>query len=336
MKKVVFSLQVFFLAAGITAIVSCNKEQATTTPVAPLDARYELKNGILHFNDAEAFFSVVDELTALDIQKRSQFGQSFGFKSLLNTYAEALDKASQTPETADNQEYFEVVRNYQDILNIQASGATDLRIYNRSVMPIVNREGVVFVGNKAIKFTDFGQIIVMDGDVTKFTGVTKYTQSNNDVIVLNLASRKLLNRCGGGLSKVSMNAARNRFSDGQVGIITTTIPTSVTEFGTVIFTMKNRAYTVGRAAKKTIFGWDRQYITPNRLTVSHAHSTTDCFKEETFQYTNDWYAIDHSGAECTVANVHDVQRWAHTSTFSRFNSMHEMTRAGVTNAMSCQ
>lgn len=336
MKKLFFSFGFFCLAATATLmVVSCKKEQlAPQTPVQQ-DARYELKDGTLHFKDADAFQSKLAELKQLDIQKRSEFGKNFGFKSLLATYAAFLEKAGNMPETMSNEDYLAALQEYDDIVTFTSTGYLGLKIYNNHVMPVVNRYGIVFIAGNAYKFTDFGQIIVLSGDVKKFDNVTKLTPSTKDVIVSNF-TKSTLNPCGTGKRRTTYNADKDRLSITEVKMITTKIFRSIDFSGNERYNVDNSSYTLGEARKKSVFGGDRAYRTPNTLIVNDYFTVRDCSKTDYYYYSNNYYAIDYSGASCNFADVYMSQTWSRSATFVSINSSHKMTRAGVDNIVSCQ
>jgi hypothetical protein len=183
MKKLLFSVKMFAVI-GVFFIFACKKEQpvATDNTIPTADAAYEVKNGTLHFKDADAFTTTLQELQKLDVEKRSQFGANIGFKSLLKHYTEVLEKTASVGEKNETA-YFQVLRDNADIISFQENGIYGLKIDNKSITSVVNRDGIMFVGTQAYKFTEFGEIIVLNGDITKFEDVTAYTPSDNNVII---------------------------------------------------------------------------------------------------------------------------------------------------------
>jgi hypothetical protein len=337
MKKLLFSAKMFAVI-GVLFIFACKKEQpvATDNTIPTADAAYEVKNGTLHFKDADAFIKTLEEVRQLDMEKRSHFGEQLGFKSLLKCYVEVLKNAGSTDENVKDA-YFQVLRDNADIITFQDNGIYHLTIDNQSVAPIVNRNGIMFIGQHAYKFTNFGQIIALDGNITALNSVNATTQSNNNILVMR-TKKKLLSPCGVGRSLTKRNSSDNREGRFEISLTSTIVITSFSPTTHLpISTVINSSYSSAQPWKKTIWNTWRNYQTNNELAIDQRHEnfSTECPVNDKFTYWNNWWAIDFQGASCSRPNV----QWSEVSHFfSRFvrgDSHYRMTNTGIDIHMDC-
>jgi hypothetical protein len=186
-KQIIVGL--FALVTLFFTVVSCRKDVQTVT-TEPTQAKstinavkgdFHVENGILHFDNAKALENVLDQLRKFDISERRNFGAKIGFKSLLYAYS---DVQLQCAAAEDEQTHKAILQNNADIIDASNNDGTfQMRIINKDLASVLNREGIFYVASSVYKFTDFGQVIVLDGDISRLKAVNKNTQSDKNIKV---------------------------------------------------------------------------------------------------------------------------------------------------------
>jgi hypothetical protein len=195
----------FVLIALFFTVVSCRKDVQTfaTEPtqtqlkVGDVKGDFYAENGILHFKNDEVFQDILEQLKKFDMSERQHFGEKIGFKSLLSAY---IDVQFQCADAQNEKTHKSVLLANADIIDAsQNDGTFVMRIVNKDLAAVLNREGIVYINNSVYKFTDFGELIAIDGDIDRLKIVNKNTQSNENIKVFVANTLNTRAPCGIGL-----------------------------------------------------------------------------------------------------------------------------------------
>lgn len=238
--------------------------------------------GILSFKNPEDFFSVVDSLNKLPVNQAIGYKAEEGFLSLLTireNYYECLDKAT------DQANYDNTIMSHKEFL-VDGS-ITDFKIYSKVVYPVINKDGIVQIGNQLYKFTDDGQIILNNIDIKQILLVTtKDKESENFKIFKYSDLRSKSTYCS------SYHTTGLVYNGDRRCHLTSKVDISVYgPYGDGTYYYKSYAFTEGIAEKRGVFGW-KTYNTVNWLTLNYQATLNDGITKTTSYYdSNNSYTI---------------------------------------------
>lgn len=171
MKKLIY------LLTFIIVTVSCTKEKIGI-PVkidVPVNTESSLK-GILSFKDTKEFFSIVDSLNKLPGNGAVGYKAEDGFLSLLTiqkNYYDCLEKAT------DQAMYDNLILSHKEFLS--EGSITDFKIHSKVNYPVLNKDGIVQIGNNLYKFTEDGEIILKNNNVELLLSLTTKDKETDDI-----------------------------------------------------------------------------------------------------------------------------------------------------------
>jgi hypothetical protein len=310
----------FALLALFFTAVSCRKDVQTTaeptqakSTIDAVKGDFHVENGILHFDNPQALHDVLEQLRKFDISERRNFGAKIGFTSLLYAYNDVLQKTAAAAE-GDEKAYDDILKTNADILSMRNDGTFEMRILNKNLASILNREGIFYVGKVAYRFTDFGETVAIDGDVERLKTVTKLTPSDKNFKVFitnNLAVRS----CG---VNIWQNGVQNSSGDRAGDLWCTAVfldllMVDIFGFpiidgnGNFLWALENSSYAVGTPWKKNWRGRWVNYSTSNTLSINQSLNSFNgfCGYSDNFSYSNNWNNIDFEiGAHgCFIVNI---------------------------------
>lgn len=344
----------FALVALFFTVVSCRKDIQTVT-TGPTQAKasidevkgnFHVENGILHFDDSKAFNDVLEQLRKFDISERRHFAAKQGFTSLLYAFNDVLKKSAEAAD--DEKTYDAILRDNSDIIDVRKDGTFQMRILNKRLASVLNREGIVYIDKSVYKFTDFGEVVIVDGDSDKLKTVTKTTASDNNIKVFapnNLPIRS----CG---TYIWQNGVQNSSGDragdlwcetGFAYFLMTTFVNGnrvhlTDSFGNTLWEGVNGSYAVGTPWKKNWRGKWVNYRTDNSLSINHSMDVLSngfCPTTDNFSYSNNWDAIDYMGSTCAQTKIPSPIVNSFSPKFISVNNSYS-NQGGVTINLQCQ
>jgi hypothetical protein len=342
MKKQIIG-GLFALIAMFFTVVSCRKDAQTVTAeptqtqfkVDAVKGDFHVENGILHFDSQQTFYDVCDKLRKFDVSERKHFGKTFGFKSLLSAY---MDLQRQSELTEDEQTHKANLENNTDIIDASANDGTfEMRIINKELAPLLNRDGFVFIDKVAYRFTEFGEAMALDGDFNRLRDVSKITKSDKNIKVFVANKLELRAPCGVGQTKTTSNSSDNRRGELTFSRVSEEFFAGFDSNNNPVFNVVNTSFVVGTPFKRTIFGGFRNYTTVNELTINQSlrtYSNSCTYGDNTFE-SNEDTGIFFSGASCVLFNIPEANVSNNYATYVSANTTY-VTRGGVNNNITCQ
>jgi hypothetical protein len=296
---------------------------------------FTVQDGVLHFSNPKALFSVLEQLRQYDISERRNFGLNFGFTSMLNGFCDVLLKSSTFEELEQKNAY---LKQNEDIITYDEERGINFKIANAHLASILDRKGNLYVGKAVYKFTEFGEAIALDGDKSKLESITSNTKSDRNIKIF--ATKQELNTraaCGSSQFKTqTVNGDRK-------GDLTSDVTNDYFYYDTDPVTQEDRYYNVGSSytygkpykRKCNIFGRNcslENYSTNNTLSVNHKivtynglFSTTD-----NLSYSNNFNIIDYDGNYVYTFEVPISQLSPYFFKFEFMNpNRYQMTNTGV-------
>ncbi len=299
-------------------------EQTTKTlkmsGVSDVKGQFTVQNGILHFENSQALFDALEQLRLYDISERRNFGKDFGFKSMLSSFCDVLIKSR---DIEDMDAYDSLFKENSDIIDYKEDGTFSFKTATPIMASVTNRNGIVYVGKSVYQFTDFGEVIIVDGDINRLSVVTRNTPTDrNTKVFITKEDLGLRIACGTSLATAQIDPVtftRKGVINAHRQIAMTHKFDSAT--GLPIYDVYNSSYVEGVPFKWkcNIFGkncsWGN-YSTKNTLSMNQALTTYDgkCQYSDIFTYSNTWDIIDYGGNGCTVSDVSEAdvsQSWSY-------------------------
>lgn len=270
--KIIVSLLSAFLF-----LHSCSKldKQETTSEdknaissdieIKSLTINAQLEGGILRFPDSEAFSKAMGEVNTCTQLSFLNWEKGFGFKSAATILEEAKNSVAETPNALSYAEAQKWLSTNTDILKLSGeTNSTNLELLiPMTLAKLLNSEGLVFIGNQLIKFTENGQYLIINGQKTVLNKiVADGKQVENEAYFFKNNTAVVERACGYNIpNSVLENSAQDRRSILKhiLSYVTTTAP-GINRF--------NREYWVevrGDGQKKNLFGNYRDYNTNHSL-----------------------------------------------------------------------
>lgn len=250
MKKLIY------LITFILLTISCSKEKIDI----PSNSKFSPK-GILSFKDPIEFFSVVDSLNKLPTDQAKGYKSEEGFLSLFTiqeNYYECLEYAT------DAIMYNNLILEHSDLLS--KGSISQFKIYNKMVYPVINRDGIVQIGQSLYKFTEDGQIIINNTNLQKalLTTVSDKEDDNIKILKYDLQQPSKTDYCSNDHKAGPIYNDGDRRATLYSYVIVTIWPETN---GT--YTYRSDVWNEGIAEKKGIFGW-KTYNTNNSLSLNYS------------------------------------------------------------------
>lgn len=184
--------------------------------------------------------------------------------------------------------YNNILLNHKDFL---AEGSiTDFKIRSKIVYPVVNKDGIVQIGNQLYKFTEDGQMISNINNIDQILSVTTKDKENDNIKIFKYSDMQATKTtyCG---SYHTTGLIYNG-SDRRCHL------TSYVDFvgypqGNGTYQYRSYVYNGGIAEKKGLFGW-KTYNTVNWLDLNYQVTlNTGISKTTTESFTNNDYRITY-------------------------------------------
>jgi len=262
--------KVFYVPIIVLLFISCSKEK-----MEPPSNLKSFHNGILRFNDPKEFFSVVDSLNNMPTVQAMGYKANEGFLSLLTIqedYYECLDQAT------DQTMYDNIIMNHKELL-VEGS-ITDFKIRSKVVYPVINKDGIVQIGNQLYKFTEDGQIIANNNNIEQILSFTTKDKENDNIKIFKYSDlhTSKTTYCGSYLTTGLVYNGSDRRCH-----LTSFIDIAVYgPYGDGTYYYKSYVWNEGVAEKKGLFGW-KTYNTVNWLDLNYQVTLNTGYTKTTTQ-----------------------------------------------------
>lgn len=304
--------------------LSCSKEKIEV----PGSSENSL-NGILSFKDSEEFFSVIDSLSKLPLSDSKGYKSEEGFLSLLTiqeNYYECLDNAT------DQVIHDNIIMNHKPFL--KDNSISEFKIQNKIVYPVINKDGIVMVGNQIYKFTEDGQIIVKSKNVEQALSITTENKENDTIKVFKYSSfqsSKSIPCYSYQTTGLIYNGSDRRC------LLTSTFNITFGDMGNGTYYYDSYVMNEGIAEKKGLFGW-KTYNTVHWMDVNYQATLNNGYTKTTTESktnSNSYHLlfIDH----IQVGYWYEQDDYAHLGYFDWINCnvYTHQGMAGVTAEICC-
>ena len=169
MKKLhFFSMAVLFTAAMSVFFVACQKDETNTTATqVTTEAKVQVIDGVLHFVDHIEFNATIDKLKAMTFEQRLEWNKLNKFFSL----AERLEHFNTDLDRAESKDaYQRIISENSDMVSVVDDLPT-VKSPFRNLFSVLNKDGIVFIGNNLYSFTEKGEIIIKNGKLENLRDV---------------------------------------------------------------------------------------------------------------------------------------------------------------------
>lgn len=238
MKKNAFVILFFCMC-----LVSCEKEK--------IENQISIKNDpYLEFSDFNAF------LEGMEMGIGAKSGQTSGkFQSFVDVYYEFLDKINDS--TITYQQYTALLDEYQDVIVIEDDMIT-AKIDNPLVTQIVNRHGIVKIGETLVKYSNTEKIISLNGDMELLLEAASTQKALEGIERISLYSSDVKSSfvsCGWDHKTDWMyNSSRNRRARVRTYIYDDGNPSGIYESGVQLYDFVSYSISYGESQMKNVFG----------------------------------------------------------------------------------
>jgi hypothetical protein len=267
---IIIKMKKIYLPIIFLLLISCSKEKIDI----PSNSESSIK-GILSFKDPKEFFSVVDSLNKLPTDQAKGYKAEEGFLSLLTiqeNYFECLEKAT------DQTMYDNIILNHKEFL---AEGSiTDFKIRSKVVYPVVNKDGIVQIGNQLYKFTEDGQIISNNNNIEQILSFSTKDKENDNIKIFKYSDLQASKTtyCG---SYHTTGLVYNG-NDRRCHLTSFIDYVRYGPYGDGTYYYKSYVWNEGIAEKKGLFGW-KTYNTVNWLDLNYQVTLNTGFTKTTTQ-----------------------------------------------------
>lgn len=237
----------------------------------------EVKNGSLHFKDAESYDKAFSAFNKCDEATYKSFCEKIGFKSIETIEDEELDRLDKL-RTKEEFEAFK--KRNKDIFSFE-NQEIKLKCYSHLTPRLVDAHGLVYIDKSVLQFDDKGFIMVENGDLEKLERAKISRESSNADKVFVYNANHLVNSrslCGKELNTGWVGGASWRRGIMYIGTeislpifngpssIDPTLPPPPQEWLIVLY-----AYCEGRAQKyNTWFSYWTDYKTDHTLFYNYS------------------------------------------------------------------
>jgi hypothetical protein len=340
MKKQIIG-GLFVLIALFFTVVSCRKDAQTVT-TEPTQTQFKVdavkgdfyaENGILHFKSYQALQDVLEQLKKFDMSERQHLGKKIGFKSLLSTYIEVQ---LQCADAQDEKTHKSVLLANADIIDASLNDGTFvMRIANKDLAAVLNREGIIYIGTSVYEFTEFGEAIAIDGDIQRLKTVNQNTQSDKNIKVFIANKLDIRAPCGVGNFQRKVNGSKR--SELSFSRLTSYFFVGFDANDNPLYTVSNGAYTDGVPYRKNFWGNWSNYRTGNTLSGNYNLTSYNgsCNYGDNFSYSNNWTGIDFMGSTCNRFNIPEASLSSNFATYVSANNTYSTDEVSDNN-VTCQ
>jgi hypothetical protein len=242
--------------------------QITPEKIESLDIQgVTVENGVLHFKDAKSLRDAHEMLGKSNYSSVKATFEKMGFKSLEMIATEQYDVV----DGLKNQEQFEAFKRTNENIFSFDNHEIKLKCYSHLMPNLINKEGLVFIGEAVHKYDEKGLIIVEDGNLEKLSrAVVSRQSSSSDKINVFDAPKLLLETrapCGINPNTGWVNGANWR--RGILSCGTEIYINSVGQVGSSTFAFDMYSFSRGQAQKYlTFFGYWTGVNTTHTLAVN--------------------------------------------------------------------
>ncbi len=138
------------------------------------------ENGYMAFKDLLVLDSVLNVLSDMTREQQLQWELSYNFISV-NTSLQPLFEKSEQLKTEE--EWAEFKASNLETLKWEDDYSFDYPFVHTSLVPVLNKDGMVKIGQSLYKYNKENKIVVLDGDYSKLAQAVKTNESSDNVIV---------------------------------------------------------------------------------------------------------------------------------------------------------
>ncbi|WP_128544671.1 hypothetical protein [Larkinella soli] len=265
---------------------------------------FEVRQGMLHFRDGDAFVRTLDSMAKLSVADRIRFAEKAGFESLLMKFQDFNARIGEAARKKDKKRYDDLVKEFGGMVSTDAEAGFRYSNSDLRIAALLNEENLVYVGKMLYYFDDEEQRIILDGDKNKRNEVSdvveRYKRKSNH-------KNGRRSACHYGIVKYQV--------DGNVRIrLEVFASTYRVKIGENLYNLYVTPYAKGVAQQKGPFGWfsyrTRQTLSSQftlTFTIPKNPPLISYFPPCNFTYSNNWEGIDFTGTQQVFFNLTDYQ-----------------------------
>jgi hypothetical protein len=240
-----------------------------------------------------------------------------------------------------------LLKQNSDVITYKEDGTFDFKTATPIIASVTNRDGILYVGKSVYQFTDFGVVIIVDGDINRLASVTRDTKMDSNIKVLISKSVVDIRNCGFTNREQTITSGDRQ---GNLKLNINNVPTIDGSInGSNTYRVESSCYILGTPFRqRCFFGcWWSNYSTNNRLNINNKFgiysspnpnptSTITASIGDIFGYSNSWNAIDYGGNNIINTNIPEQYYSSYFSEFKQIVSdQYIMSNTYVNIVMSC-
>jgi hypothetical protein len=210
-EKMVFLSTLWAVALILS---SCEKKDELVTSKIDLvkDGIYLHKNGFLAFSDNDLFERTVTMLSTSDFSQVKKWEDSFNFISMRTLFQQGLEIEEKLTGQLKNsgsadKKYSEFVSKNRNVFKSLDDGVLTANLYRIDLVSLVNKDGIVKVGNVIFQYSYDYLKVIEDGDASKISLLNNITETNRSLkIFVSKVSRVPKNTANGRTSFYQRNS----------------------------------------------------------------------------------------------------------------------------------
>ncbi len=272
---------------------------------------FELRNGTLHFKNAEIYFKTLEKFGKMKPEERLAASKAMKLKSLLEVQQDFIAESEKIDSKDKHQQ---MQKKYIDILKIEEDRVGFNNIDAVSAA-LINRKGIVYLGKSLHCYKGLEQIDIENGDESLLNTNSDLVKKSQFLIPLNSSkNNRLLFTCpftNASLTNgdyVQRNCL-NCFQGGGNRAISLEVYAKVYNIGNNTITVT--PYAIGTPYKKVLGTW-YIYNSYNGLgcywnyTATSSSTGQNLSSTASYSYTNTYTLIDYDGNTMTFPNTSSV------------------------------
>ena len=174
--------------------VKVNSNQINYIEDETIKGDFELRNGVLHFKNAEIYFKILREFGKMKPEERLAASKAMKLKSLLEEQQNFISEIEKIDGKGKQEQ---ILKKYSDILKVGENYVDFLNVDKVSAA-LVNRRGIVYLGKSLRCYKGLEQINIENGDenllnntqnseiVKKYQYLTPLNDKNHNARVSNV------------------------------------------------------------------------------------------------------------------------------------------------------
>lgn len=228
-----------------------------------INGEFEVKEGILHFRNIEAFQEVWNKYMSSNSEERKSFWGNGNFSSYASQYEFVI---KQLAEATDKVNYDALCSENKHLIKVTEEGNIIPLLGDSFINNFINSEGLLYIGKMIYRFDNKQQKIAFDGKKTSLQNMQEskelaiFQQNSANIPNAKMASCTYFNTSKeeGGNRKATVSTETTSFS----------FPTGFNHLGQQVYTLKWAIRVKGVPQKKNVWGNWVNYSTNQTLKAS--------------------------------------------------------------------